>query len=442
MLTLFGKPSRYCDGVSRRSFMQIGSLAFGGLSLPQILKAEEVSQDGSTQKSVIMVYLSGGISHQDTFDLKPDAPDGIRGEFNPIQSNLPDVQVSEHLPYFSQCMDKVALIRSIVGLRDEHSSFQNITGFPRSQSLRERKPNFGSVISKIQGSAGENLPAYVDMFPTMRHKPYNISGPGILGPEHRGVLADGEQLASMKLRYVDRDQFGRRQQLLQQLTGLREKTLSREMAEVDSSYSKAFEVLTSNRLVEALNLDKEKTSLRDRYGRGSSTHLGDGAPMWNDQLLQARRLVEAGVRCVTVAYGFWDTHGNNFAALKQRLPLFDQGITALIEDLHDRGLDKDVTVVVWGEFGRKPQINENAGRDHWAGVSNAILAGGGMNVGQVIGATDKLAGSAVDRPVHYRDVLATIYHNLGIGHETAMTDVTGSRIGVLPPEARPIRELI
>jgi uncharacterized protein (DUF1501 family) len=211
---------------------------------------------------------------------------------------------------------------------------------------------------------------------------------------------------------------------------------------MDSTYERAFDVLTSTKLVDALNVELEDPKLRDRYGKGSSRHLGDGAPMWNDQLLAARRLVEAGARCVTVAYGFWDTHGNNFGYLRKHLPLFDRGISALVEDIYARGLDEDVTVVVWGEFGRTPKINASAGRDHWPHVSGALLAGGRMRVGQVIGSTDKQAGSALDRPVHYQDVLATIYHNLGIDPHTTITDAVGRAVPILPREVRPVSELV
>ena len=182
--------------------------------------------------------------------------------------------------------------------------------------------------------------------------------------------------------------------------------------------------------------------MRERYGKGSSTHLGDGAPMWNDQLLIARRLVEAGVRVVTVAYGFWDTHGNNFGHMKKHLPLWDTGISALIADIHDRGLDDDVTVCVWDEFGRTPKINKNAGRDHWAPVNYALLAGGGMRVGQVIGSTEKTGGYAATRPVHYRDILSTLYHNLGINSHELIKDQSQRPFPILPTDARPIRELV
>jgi uncharacterized protein (DUF1501 family) len=183
---------------------------------------------------------------------------------------------------------------------------------------------------------------------------------------------------------------------------------------------------------------KEPSAVRERYGRGSPRHLGDGAPMWNDQLLMARRLVEAGARCVTVAYGFWDTHGGNFRYLKQHLPLFDQGISALVEDIYARGLDRDVTVLVWGEFGRTPKINKDAGRDHWSPVNGALLAGGGMRTGQVIGSTDSTAGQAKDFPIHYRDVLATVYRNLGIDPHAMVHDIFGRPMPILPSTAQTI----
>jgi uncharacterized protein (DUF1501 family) len=210
---------------------------------------------------------------------------------------------------------------------------------------------------------------------------------------------------------------------------------------MDGMYRRAFDVLSSSKVAAALDVEREDPRLRDRYGRGSSTHLGDGAPMWNDQFLAARRLVEAGARVVTVAYGFWDTHGGNFSHLKAHLPLFDRGISALVEDIYQRGLDRDVTVCVWGEFGRTPKINKDAGRDHWAPVNSALLAGGGMKVGQVIGSTDRMGAYAASRPVHYLDVLATVYRNLGIDPHSFVEDKTGRPFTVLPGTAEPIPEL-
>lgn len=440
-LTLLGEPSRYCDGVSRRSFLKIGGLAFGSLSLAGLLRAEEQAGIRSSKKSVIMVYLAGGISHQDTFDLKPEAPVGIRGEFKPIDTAVPGVRISEHLPLLAGVADRMAMIRTVVGQRDEHSSYQSLTGHLMDETIRQGYPSFGSVIAKLNGHTDAVTPAFVDLFPTMQHRPYNSPGPGSLGPRFAQVKADGEQLASMKLRYVTTAQLSDRRRLLGTLDGFRRGLDSVAAGGLKADYQKAFDVLSSSKLVTALDLDKEPKAVRDRYGRGSAAHLGDGAPMWNDQLLAARRLVEAGVRCVTVAYGFWDTHGNNFGWLKERLPLFDRGISALIEDLHNRGLDRDTTVVVWGEFGRTPRINKDAGRDHWARVNSALVAGGGMRMGQVIGATDKLADSAIDRPVPYRDVLATVYSAMGIDPSGGVTDISGRRLPILSPEATPIREL-
>lgn len=376
MLTFLGPRARYCDGVSRRSFLKIGGLAMGGIGLPELLRAEAKAGVGRSHKSVIMVYLSGGLAHQDTFDLKPDAPEGIRGEFRPMATKVPGIAVGELLPRMAQTMDKVAVVRSIVGLRDEHSSFQNITGFPMDVSQREGKPHFGSVISRVQGPCDPVVPPFVDLFPTMQHRPYNSPGPGLLGFAHRAARMDGEDLALLKGRAVAPARFEGRRNLLGQFDQFRRAVDTLEVGGMDNVYRRAFDVLASDKVARALDVEREDPRLRDRYGIGSSKHLGDGAPMWNDQLLIARRLVEAGARCVTVAYGFWDTHGQNFTHLKKHLPLFDRGISALVEDVYARGLDRDVTVVVWGEFGRTPKINKDAGRDHWAPVNGALLAGG------------------------------------------------------------------
>ncbi len=443
MLNLWGPATErnHCDRLPRRSFLQIGGLAVGGLSLADVLAAESALGTKSN-KSVIMVYLSGGISHQDTFDLKTDAPAEIRGEFQPISTTLPGVEFCELVPQLASCADRLAIIRSVVGLRDEHSSFQTLTGHSMGQAQRDGIPHVGSVISQLLGPSDAITPPFIDLFPTMQHRPYNSPGSGTLGPAYRGVRTDGEDLDSMKLRFVSPEQLGRRRSLLDQLDALRRDLHRDEVRAVAGNFDKAFDVLTSSKLVDALDVEKEDPALRERYGKGSPKHLGDGAPMWNDQLLQARRLVEAGVRCVTVAYGFWDTHGQHFNHMKKHLPTFDTGISALVEDLHQRGLDQDVTLIVWGEFGRTPKINKDAGRDHWPRVSNALFAGGGLRVGQVIGATDKIGGEALDRPVHYHDVLATVYHALGIGADDRMIDTAGARLEILPPGVRPVRELI
>jgi hypothetical protein len=442
MVTLLGTHGRFCDGISRRSFLSIGGLAMGGLCLPTLLRAEERAGKSRSHKAVIMVYLSGGLAHQDTFDLKPSAPAEVRGEFRPIATKVSGVHISELLPKTAAVMDRVAVIRSIYGLIDEHSSWQNVTGFPMNTAKREGRPHFGSVVARVRGSTDRVMPPFVDLFPTMQHRPYNSPGAGLLGQGSGGVKVDGEDVAVTKLRGMSPGQLSDRRKLLGRMHGLGHIPASADVKGMNAVYERAFDVLTSSNLVKALDVGREPAAVRDRYGRGSPRHLGDGAPMWNDQLLAARRLAEAGARVVTVAYGFWDTHGNNFKYLRRHLPLFDQGISALVEDIYGRGLDRDVSVVVWGEFGRTPKINKDAGRDHWSPVNGAILFGGGMRVGQVIGSTDSTAAYAKDQPIHYQDVLATVYHNLGINPHAAVEDVTGRPAPILPSTARPIEKLI
>jgi len=441
MRLLTGTGRSFCDRVDRRSFLEIGSLAVGGLALSDVLRAEQQAGHRS-HKAVIMVYLSGGLSHQDSFDLKPDAPVEIRGEFSPIQSSVAGIEVCELLPKLACVMDRCALIRSVVGQRDEHSSFQSLTGYSKRETEQTGYPNFGSVVSKVLGPTHPIVPPFVDLFPTMQHRPYNSTGAGYLGSQFHQVRADGEDVASMKLRYVEAAQFSGRRQLLAGLDGIRRSADQHGLDGVDESYRRAFEVLTSSQLVDALDVNREDPAVRARYAQGSAQHQGDGAPLWNDQLLIARRLVEAGVRVVTVAYGFWDTHGNNFGHLRGNLPVIDAGLSALVEDIHQRGLADDVSLVVWGEFGRTPKINKDAGRDHWAPVQCALLSGGGMRMGQVIGSTDKIGGQAATRPVHYRDVLATLYHNLGLDVHSFVRDINDRPVTLLPGDARPIRELV
>jgi hypothetical protein len=385
-----------------------------------------------------MVYLSGGLAHQDTFDLKPNAPAEVRGEFQPIATKVPGIQISEHLPRLAAAMDKLVLVRSLIGQIDEHSSFQSMTGFPMGISQREGKPHFGSVIAKVQGPLDPVVPPFIDLAPTMQHKPYNTPGPGLLGRAASPVKLAGQDLAAMQLQALTVDQLDDRRKLLEQVDQYRRAADRVDRSGMETYYQRAFDVLTSHKLVDALDVNREPTAVRERYGRGSPRHLGDGAPMWNDQLLMARRLVEAGARCVTVAYGFWDTHGRNFRYLKQHLPLFDQGISALVEDLYARGLDRTTTLVVWGEFGRTPKINKDAGRDHWSRVNGALLAGGGLRTGQVIGSTDATAAQAKDQPIHYQDVLATVYQCLGMDPHGTVYEVSGRPIPILPSTARPI----
>jgi hypothetical protein len=444
MLTLLSnQPAKgYCDGLSRRSFLRIGGLGLGGLSFPELLRAESEQGRGKSQKALILVYLPGGPPHQDMYDIKTDAPSEIRGPFSPISTNVPGIQLCEHLPRMAKMADKLTFIRSVVGAKDRHESFQCVTGRLSNNAPPGGWPEIGSVVSKLKGGAPA-VPGYVNLSQQMKHTPYNQGRPSFLGVAHSPFMPLGRVKEDMTLNGVTLERLGDRRGLLSAFDSFRRETdASGAMVGVDAFTQEAFDILTSSRLIEALDVSKEPSKLRERYGKGTDKIQGDAAPRLNEQFLLARRLVEAGVRVVTLSYSFWDWHGENFKNAKTNLPDFDQAITALVQDLHDRGMDKDVTVLAWGEFGRTPRINDKGGRDHWPNVSCALLAGGGMKNGQVIGATDRLGGEATDRPVHFQEIFATLYNNLGINPNTStVTDLAGRPHYLVENEFLPIKEV-
>ncbi|MBC8352404.1 MAG: DUF1501 domain-containing protein [Planctomycetes bacterium] len=432
MLRLTGNRLRMCDGVSRRSFLQIGGLAMGGLSLPQILRAQQQSGESSQHKAVIMIFLAGGPPHQDMLDLKPNAPAEVRGEFDPIDTNVPGIQISELMPRVASMMDRFAIIRSLVGAEGRHDAFECCTGHHfRGNQPQGGWPAMGSALSRLEGAVDPSVPPYVDLSHKMAHDPWNIKGPGFLGMSHAPFRPDGESMQNMTLEDISVDRLGSRTALLSGLDQFRRTTDQQLAAGLYDDFSaQALGVLTSSKLVEAMDLEKEDPAVRARYGKDNPDVLGyshdKGYQAIMSRFLQARRLVEAGARCVTCSFAHFDWHGSNFKNARKVVPLLDQGVAALVEDLHERDLDKDVTVVVWGEFGRTPKINERAGRDHWPSVHAALLAGGGMRTGQVIGSTNRLAEEAADRPVHMQEVFATVYRNLGINvANTTIADNNG-----------------
>lgn len=447
MLSILGRPSNsFCDH-SRRHFLMMGGLALGGMALPQLLRAEEASGKGLGHKAVIMIFLSGGPSHQDMFDLKMDAPVEIRGEFKPIATNVPGIEICEHMPRLAGMMDKFAIIRSLYGSPDQHASDVCMSGYPIGPGGQQSgHPSLGSVVSKLQGPVDKAVPPFVGLTIKTAHAPYSNPGlPMWLGAAHAPFQPDGEGMANMRLNGVSLEQLRDRQSLLTSLDRLRSKVeTSDSLRGVDAYTRKAFDVLTSSKLIEALDLEKEDPALRDRYGRGSAAPAfgEDAGPHWMDQFLMARRLIEAGARCVTLSFGSWDRHHSNFKRLPEQLSKFDQGITALVQDLHDRGLDQDVSVIAWGEFGRTPRINKDGGRDHWPQASCALLAGGGMRTGQVIGSTNRLGEVPQDRPVHYQDVFATLYDRLGIDTRHVTIPDQSGRPQYLLDRRDPIEELV
>ena len=378
------------------------------------------------------------------FDLKMEAPSEIRGEFTPISTNVSGIQICEHLPKMARVMDKMAIIRSIVGSAGRHEAFQCLTGRSNQNMPAGGWPSLGAVLSKLQGPVDPAVPPFVGLSPKMAVPSWADSGsPGFLGVPHAPFKPDGGGLADMVLSGVTLDRLADRRALLGGFDRFRRDVdASGVMSGVDSFNEQAFGLLTSSKLVDALDIQREDPKVRERYGKGDPHNRDDGAPKLMEHFLVARRLVEAGARCVTLAFSRWDHHGQNFTALRQDLPMLDQGVSALVEDLHQRGLDKDVSVVVWGEFGRTPTINKDGGRDHWPNVSCALLAGGGMKMGQVIGSTDRLGGEAKDRPVQFGEVFATLYHNLGIDvGKTTLPDLNG-RPQYLVDGYQPMQELI
>ncbi|MEO1999259.1 MAG: DUF1501 domain-containing protein [Planctomycetaceae bacterium] len=453
MLTIPGRRIGGCDRGSRRHFLKIGGLALGGLSMPDILRAESqqpvatAAQGGLGHKAVIMIYLSGGPSHQDMYDLKMQAPREIRGEFRPISTNVPGIEICQHMPRLAQMMDKFTIIRSLYGGPDQHASDVCLSGYPISAGERQSgRPSLGSVVSKVQGPVDRAVPPFVGLTIKTRHAPYSNPGvPGFLGHAHAPFQPEGEGMANMRLNGVSLDRLSDRKALLASVDRLRRGVEKEDVFDGMDAYNRrAFDVLTSSRFVEAMDLEREPSVLRDRYGRGSAAPAfgEDAGPHWMDQFLMARRLVEAGVRCVTLSFGSWDRHGGNFTRLPVQLDRLDQGVTALVEDIHNRGLERDVSVVAWGEFGRTPRINKGAGRDHWPRASCCLLAGGGMQTGQVIGSTNRLGEEPLERPVHYQNVFATLYRQLGIDpHLTTILDQAG-RPQYLVDQRDPVRELI
>jgi hypothetical protein len=417
-----------------------------------LLELEAKAGIRNSQKSVIIIYLVGGPPHQDMFDLKPNAPSEIAGPHKPIGTNVPGIQICELFPKMAKMMDKFTIIRSLVGAQAEHDAAQCFTGHPpRGGAVPPGGwPQFGSVVSKLQGAANPSTPAFVSLCYQCTHGPYNEPGPGMLGSAWSPFQQLGPSREDLTLKGITYDRLADRARLLTSFDSFRRDTdASGRMDSMDSFTQQAMNVLTSSKLADALDLSKEDPRIVARYGTGDTVARidGNGAPRVPQSFLTARRLVEAGARVVTVNYSKWDWHGGKgneiFKREREDFPIFDNAITALVEDLHQRGLDKDTSVLVWGEFGRTPQISAQCGRDHWPRVAMALLAGGGMPMGQVIGSTDRLGGEADSRPVTFAEVFATLYRNLGIDVTTAtITDNKGRPQYLVENGALPISELI
>ena len=459
MLIVPGQPNSgasFCDGLTRRNFLQIGTLGGAGLTLPGLLRAE--AESGSrANKSVIMIYLVGGPPHQDMFDLKPNAPKEVAGPWRPVQTTVPGMEICEAFPKLASMAEHLVTIRSIVGSQARHDAIQVFNGHdPKKPTPGGGWPQFGSAVAKVQGATGAPAPPFVSLCYECTHGPYNEPGPGFLGTSYSPFRPMGPTKDDMVLNGVTIERLGDRRSLLKSVDSFRRDVDTTSMMRgMDTFTEQAMGLLTSSKLADALDLSKEDPQTVARYGTGDPTVFMDsnGAPRVPQSLLIARRLIEAGARVVTLNYSKWDWHGgmnaegrkNNSIFLREAedFPIFDQCVSALVEDLYVRGLDKDCTVIVWGEFGRTPTINPRVGRDHWPRVNCALMAGGGMKTGQVIGSTDRLAGEAVSRPVTYSEIYSTLYHNLGIDAKlTTVDDLNGRPQYLLEEDATPLYELV
>jgi hypothetical protein len=428
MITFLGKKQAFCDGLSRRNFLRLG--AFGaGLSLADMLRLQaSAAPNGSAAtpklKSAIMIFLPGGPSHMDMYDLKPEAPAEYRGEFKPIATNVPGVQICEHFPMQARMWDKLACVRSLISV-DEHSDSLVMTGYTENANRIQHHPSFGSVMSKLRAGHSD-IPPFVSL------RGMSIGNePGYLGVSHRAFSPDGPGLNNLKMkRGMDHEVMDDKKSLLTSFDTIRRDIdKGTTINGMDAFTSRAFDMIASGAVHKALDLKKEDPRVLDRY-KGI------------DQFLKARRLVEAGVGCVTLSYGGWDTHSSNFKTLKKQLPALDRGIANMIQDLHDRGMEDDVVTVVWGEFGRTPKINgSDAGRDHWAPAMGAMVAGGGLKMGQAVGATNSRGERPKERPYQVPQLLATMYQAIGIDPSMTFNNGSGRPMHILD-ERRPVVELL
>jgi uncharacterized protein (DUF1501 family) len=437
-----GRPSSDCTGLSRREFLRVGGLSALGLSLPAFLRLQAVA--AGTQKSrkavnCILLWMQGGPSHIDTLDPKPDAPAEIRGEFKTIPTTLPGVHLCEHLPLLARQTDKFSIIRGHNPMNGSHGVADHLMMSGHKFNPAMAFPCYGSVVAKERG--------YQDgMFPFVQLNRYidrrfNGGVAGFLGDQYNPFeVFDDPNRPQFRVRDLSlagkaqRSRLERRYAMLAELDRYQKKVEENSAAVKarDIFYEKAHHLITSPAAKRAFDLTQEPARLREAYGRNT----------FGQSCLLARRLIEAGVHFVTVTDGGWDTHVNNFKALKDRLlPRIDRGYAALLQDLHARGLLESTLVVWFGDFGRTPKVNPSAGRDHWATAGVACMGGGGVKTGQVVGATNALAEVVVDSPVAPQDLAATIYHALGIGLHKRYRTQDGRPVELVP-EGKPVRQLV
>jgi hypothetical protein len=439
------RPRARCDGTNRRNFLQIGTLGLAGLTLSHLLAARAAARQAQQpvrRTSVILLFLDGGAPQHETFDPKPDAPQEYRSVFGTVQTRLPGVRFGSHFPRLAQVAERMSVLRTITHTDGDHGGathwMKTAKPWPaqfRGQApvIPQQEPSIGSVVARARGpvNARTGMPTYVRVL--SNHGGYPGDDAVWLGHAHSpfrvGLNRGNQMLSNMALR-VEREQLDDRTTLLRQLdTFDRSLEVGSTAAAMDGFQRQAVEVVLGSAR-EAFDLSQEPTAVRERYGPG----LGQ-------ELLLARRLCQAGAGFVTLNNGYWDFHGGLVPGCNQLCPPLDRAVSAFIEDVEARGLANDILLVVTGEFGRTPRINGGPGRDHWAPVNDALLIGGGLRMGQVVGETDSVAGVPRSRPIEPTELFATVLHTLGISSAIQFTHPSGRPI-YLVENARPIEEVI
>ena len=446
VFTVWGRLHEHCGGRTRREFLRVGAVGLGGLSLAGLLRAEDqAGSQARRPKSLIYIVLGGGPSHIDTWDPKPEAPVEYRGEFTTIPTKLPGVRLCSLFPRQAEMLDRLALLRGVQSVENDHYLSEVYTGLPRSAGKR---PAFGSVVSRL-ARHDSPLPPYVCLNEA-GSEPFEYEKPHYAGAAHAPFRPFGEAIENLSpVKSLDR--LGDRRELLKGFSQL-QASLDRgggALDGLDRFQSRALEMISSQQVREAFDLSREPAKSLERYGRGKYTHQADKNILydWSPKpFVLARRLVEAGVRVVTLQVGSWDHHsGANqhiFQSYRHVLPVLDQSIYALVTDLEERGLIDDVLVVVLGEFGRTPKVSyPGPGREHWADAGCVLMAGGGLRMGQVIGETDTRAEKSRTGSISFQNIMATIYRVLGIDPRTTLDDFHG-RPQYLLDDPRPVKELI
>ena len=445
MLSFSGRSPRFCDGLSRRAFLRVGGLGLGGLTLPNLLRlrAQGAVRPEKRHKAVILVFLSGGPSLIDSYDMKPGLPAEFRGEFRPIRTNVPGLDICELMPLQAKMADKFAVLRGVRTVGN-HTGNEFFCGFPYEQGktdakTNEQRPAFGSIVSKLRGGRA-GMPPYVSLHDVESYEPPVYAGKAHAPFRvHRGAKHK-EPMDNLRLSAgMTRGRLADRKSLLGSFDTLRrDLDANGTFAGIDAFQAQALEIVVSGNVRDAFDLGKESDKLREAYGKEAVAF--DFVP--GALFLQARRLIEAGVAVVGINLPGWDTHVDNFKVMRRQLPVVDRALCALIADLHERGMDEDVTVLMAGEMGRDPRITKDkAGREHWPQAGIAVMAGGGLKMGQVIGASDARGAEVKGRAITPQMMMATLYHTMGIDPSATIPDHNGRPMYLLD-EREKIEELV